>query len=812
MTRVLFLVLFLTTSSAWAVEKRVTELDPQADTISGNDVIANIDVSNTTQHAQGSSFKTTWEQVAADVYDPRYQAKNDIDIYDYGADPSGVTDSASAIANAVSAALSSGSRLVASPGTYRINSVVNTRQVFVDFGPSTIILGASGQLLAGGSSATTLNPPQRFYRVYREGGATSLPSVKVMGTKSQLIGINHSDYLQLYADTTNSATDGSIGYSRFDLGYVAKIELTNNPANTLPGAGDGGSVQWINENRFNIGRFSEFIISGTYDHNHNIIVGGAAESGVITLTNGWDNYFYDMRFEGGANITFGSSTERNTILNSFDTSTSSLFTSATVVDNGVENQVIDDFLIYKESQLVAHANISDPVVNNAVGELGRDTDLSRLVATSATSVLASSEYIPVKRGDIFRWISVGPDGSTSNTSARYRPRIEFFSATLTPVTASSNFIIATGSVLNTVSGNYISASTNVNAAAAIILPNAFNSGVRFARVRWYSNSALTPTISLATELSVFAYASKADIERIAKRAAVRKPVVVSSIPTEGFAHVGYVVEDSDGTAKYVNTFSLDTTCAAPHGATATGFTLGSGAGSQNGDTVGIVLIDNSTWWSQIASGGGTSSIVIADPLPSGSPANTRVVISRWATAGSGGGGITALLDDTTPTLGGNLNVNGQEVQSAGGIVLQLGDVAGVNSFEIEDSGSIAVFSVNSDGVVTAPEYTTSTSDGSRYHSVVNSAGYISGGTPVEGSYNYNQTDNRFEYYNGSTWGQWFLTSAMIGSSVLSPTGSAAGLTSFPGTLLRGPSGATLYVEDLCSGVSSPSTGDICLEY
>jgi hypothetical protein len=53
--------------------------------------------------------------------------------------------------------------------------------------------------------------------------------------------------------------------------------------------------------------------------------------------------------------------------------------------------------------------------------------------------------------------------------------------------------------------------------------------------------------------------------------------------------------------------------------------------------------------------------------------------------------------DTTPQLGGNLDVNGKEIQSAGNIVLQLGDNAGTYSFDIQDSDSTVVFSLNSDG-------------------------------------------------------------------------------------------------------------------
>jgi hypothetical protein len=46
-------------------------------------------------------------------------------------------------------------------------------------------------------------------------------------------------------------------------------------------------------------------------------------------------------------------------------------------------------------------------------------------------------------------------------------------------------------------------------------------------------------------------------------------------------------------------------------------------------------------------------------------------------------------------------VNANEIQSTGNIVLQLGDNAGVNVFEIEDSDGNTIYSIDSDGNVYA---------------------------------------------------------------------------------------------------------------
>jgi hypothetical protein len=53
------------------------------------------------------------------------------------------------------------------------------------------------------------------------------------------------------------------------------------------------------------------------------------------------------------------------------------------------------------------------------------------------------------------------------------------------------------------------------------------------------------------------------------------------------------------------------------------------------------------------------------------------------------------------TMGADFNLNANEIQSTGNIVLQLGDNAGVNVFEIEDSDGNTIYSVDSDGNVYA---------------------------------------------------------------------------------------------------------------
>ena len=73
-------------------------------------------------------------------------------------------------------------------------------------------------------------------------------------------------------------------------------------------------------------------------------------------------------------------------------------------------------------------------------------------------------------------------------------------------------------------------------------------------------------------------------------------------------------------------------------------------------------------------------------------------------------GIGELVDDTTPQLGGDLDVNGKQIVSVSGtnidlhsdndVIVTLGDAGGIDDFIVQDSGDVTVFGVTSDGAVT----------------------------------------------------------------------------------------------------------------
>lgn len=77
--------------------------------------------------------------------------------------------------------------------------------------------------------------------------------------------------------------------------------------------------------------------------------------------------------------------------------------------------------------------------------------------------------------------------------------------------------------------------------------------------------------------------------------------------------------------------------------------------------------------------------------------------------------FSEVVNDTTPQLGGSLDVNGNEIQSVSGgdvdihsdnnVILELGDAAGADKISVRDSAAAEVASVNSDGDIACTDIT-----------------------------------------------------------------------------------------------------------
>ena len=142
-----------------------------------------------------------------------------------------------------------------------------------------------------------------------------------------------------------------------------------------------------------------------------------------------------------------------------------------------------------------------------------------------------------------------------------------------------------------------------------------------------------------------------------------------------------------------------------------------------------------------------------------------------------GGGITNIVEDTTPQLGGSLDVQTNEIISTGSndIVLhsnasayvELGDNLGTNTFDIRDNASSvkAQFKSTGDlGVGTTASsgawISLSSSNNNRAHLNL-SGGTADKSTPVDGDLWYNTTAGTLNFYDGSATHDLIPTESLI---------------------------------------------------
>jgi hypothetical protein len=224
---------------------------------------------------------------------------------DFGADPTGVLDSAPAFTLAIAHCISNGSTLTGD-GTFKFLSSVNFRKVCVSMPNATFDIAHAGLgIYIGGNSANPNNPPQHIGSVVRSIGtdAYATPSIRVIGSSVQHIAVEFVNYIQLYADTSTDQDGQSyaVQYSSFSIKNCVTLELTNNASTT------GNPLQqYINENIFYLNAIQNLLINGTYQHNHNAFNDGNFELGNINMVVGGSNYVNNIRGEQGLNITFGS--------------------------------------------------------------------------------------------------------------------------------------------------------------------------------------------------------------------------------------------------------------------------------------------------------------------------------------------------------------------------------------------------------------------------------------------------------------------------------------------------------------------------
>ena len=125
--------------------------------------------------------------------------------------------------------------------------------------------------------------------------------LRVSGIKNAMVKIQYAQFLELYADSTNTLK-GSMSYSSFYLGMIRNMKITS------PNLG------WINELKFFGGRITNLTFEGEYAHNHNHFYNPNFENAVINMDTGTFNYFHNFRGEFGIEVNLSERTHSNVFI------------------------------------------------------------------------------------------------------------------------------------------------------------------------------------------------------------------------------------------------------------------------------------------------------------------------------------------------------------------------------------------------------------------------------------------------------------------------------------------------------------------
>ena len=588
---------------------------------------------------------------AGDITNPEFPAG---DVRRYGASDNNSTDASDAFSAAVLQGRETNGARVTGVGRFALTSVVNMRGVPVDLSRASINIAHSGTgVIVGGNRNLGSNPKQMFGKVTRSVGTDSSadPTMQIVGAGGQHIEIQETGWLQLYADSdvTTPYASSAIQYSTFVLGRALTVEINTNPSPS------GSTSQYINENQFYINRISHFICDGTYGHNNNRFYGGNFEwdftndtPASIDFNIGSSNVWYDLRFEYRSpegetpvEITFDSSARFNKIFQNWTSSLSDyggeyIYGDASdtqITDNGVGNVVVKQDSILREHSVVGSASFEDYVFDTTVGDVtDRKPSLAVVQAEGAYDNLLTTKKFRVHKGDVIGF-NCEPVGSVE---PRYRLKVTFWDsdgnpsspvlmAGQTPVSGDN---YSSGS-LRTIAENRISMSNESEGAYVTIIDDA---DLAWAEATVYSG--ITNSDNSAGSISIFVRRQPYD-NRIAQRGMIpdmtKRSVAVDGVPTQGFAPLGFTVDDIS-CSRWTVTNSVDTTLAIAASLGDQQITVASGDAStvEDGDIVGILNDDNEvTDWDVVNGAPSGDVVTLTGTLTGACASGNRVVFMRW---------------------------------------------------------------------------------------------------------------------------------------------------------------------------------------
>jgi hypothetical protein len=567
-----------------------------------------------------------------------------INVQSYGVIGDGVTDDRTALLAAKAAAISSGKTLFCPSGlTIKLGSSTDLTGV-KNIDIQSDILIPTGTLTVGGffnSGNGSINLRSVTNGNNTLGPAPATPVLRVTGLSNSFVSVYSCNYIQLYADSAVN-NNRAVAYNIMQLlGVVTLLELT-----------DSGAVSsYVNENFIYADRIIKYKIIGVgYPHNHNklfhpCLEGDAAE---IVFTKAWTNQVYGARFEVATlnpAITFNSETVSNTVMSTWSGTGNpdAQFQIPVIVsDSGEGNMVTSEAATQFNKTPILSVNANSMIVATATSSNAPDRRICASVAglttlppavitpslagfsTPTSEIIAVSDPIPVKLGDVIYW-----DGDYSGDLIR--PIVWVLDENQKPLTnQGTGGVFYSQPNLTSFDTTYGLYTASTGLSTQFLFPGAVvRSEVKFVRVGVFQ-SAVGLIKSIGA--SIYTQALKRTPTEDASRTSFSIPVL-DGTPTRGFVPLNFTVWDKTARELKLVTYQFETQTSGALTAGDTSVTVANAGSIANGDLCGILLNDLTTHWTTVSGLSSTTFTIAAIPAGKAAASGNRVVFNRWASNG-----------------------------------------------------------------------------------------------------------------------------------------------------------------------------------
>lgn len=547
------------------------------------------------------------------VFDPRM----------YGAVCDGSTDDTAAAQSCADDAETAGGCFHLPAGlNLKITSQLDLRycgEVRVE-GKITVAHTSGTGVLVGDSSAQTRCRPILINEVVY-GGAQSNVAVRVVGIKNGKVTINLCPYVQLYADVAD-ATMSSIAYSEFWFGKIDKHEIY----------GETG-VSWINENRFYGGRLATILVDsavGGYSHNHNKWFNANLESANITFNVGTSNLIDGARFEGTCAVTFGATTWKNRVIQTWYSNQSSISPNPTVTDAGFDNHVLTN--IQADATLVTILRIDSASRTTDVASEWNSPHATRRITPGFRKLAVPNAFTDYWDSGLFSLDGINPTPANGGAwlrnlwwhsdAALWRPRVYVYDSNRAALDGTStDYMMLTGGWAWNASGFY-TFSTNVDGGRIRF----YHPDVKYARIVFHGYATGSFEYIELTGLVQAPHGTQlADF--ISRQS--RRPLASDSAPTKSLLRLGDHINMTTGIRLVIA--RVDTTLSVAAVSTDTTITVASATGISSGDNIAVLLDDGTTHFTTVNGAPSGSVVTLTAAMPGAAAIGNDVATQRFLT-------------------------------------------------------------------------------------------------------------------------------------------------------------------------------------